>query len=208
MSNHFTVSWRNLREKRCYTLLINAFSHADLYHLFGSMFIFHEFASLAFRLGLGTGHMLVLTAGSPLSASVGILWDRATRGDTYHRYIQYEGLGTSGVVQGIMAALVCMVPEAPVHPIGVPVVVPLWLTFAGFVAWDAWNLTMERIKASGGRGSWMREMGRKKTVVGYATHLAGAAFGGLFYLAVLRGRFPIRRGVELFLIFGLCRAKV
>lgn len=196
MSDHFTVSWRNIRAGRYHTLLTSAFSHSDLYHLVVNMTAFYEFAPLAFRLGLGSGHMLVLTAGSAVSASVGLLWDQATRGDASgSRYVQPDGLGASGVVQGIMAALVCMIPEAPVHPLGVPVVLPTWLTFVGFLAWDAWSLAMERVKASGrsGSGGWMREMGKKKTIVGYAAHLAGAAFGGLFYLVALRGRFPGRR---------------
>ena len=202
MSDHFTVSWRNMRAKREYTLLTSAFSHADISHLFANMFVFKEMAELAFRLGLGTGHMLVLTAGSAVSARVGLLWDQATGGDTSggYGYALSERLGAAGVVQGITAALVCMAPETPTRPFGVPVVLPLWSVFAGFLAWDAWKLTKERVGASGGsgRGGWMREIVGKKNIVGYAAHLAGAAFGGLFYLVALRVRFADRRVVWVY----------
>ncbi|KAH8896140.1 hypothetical protein GQ53DRAFT_743467 [Thozetella sp. PMI_491] len=192
MRENFTLSQENLREGRYWTLLTSAFSHATLPHLAFNMFAFHFGTNLAFYRGLGTGRFLALSLGSILVSSACSMVDETTRkgpsNNPHAGPVMYQHLGASGMVQGIITAMALTLPYFPVQLMFIPIEFSLWQAAVGFVGWDLYNLLQARKAGSKLDGS---------TVVGYAAHLGGAAFGAAYYMLRLRyrfgGAFPPRR---------------
>ncbi|KAH9999157.1 hypothetical protein F4779DRAFT_605597 [Xylariaceae sp. FL0662B] len=157
MHKNYTLSIDSVREGHWYTFLTSAISHRDLGHLLFNMISFHAFASAAVFAGLNTRMMLVLGLGSAIVSGVASVLDWERKGET-----NVHGLGASGVVTGVGAAVACMVPHMPFQIFFVPVDIPIWLLMVLYICYDSYKLNSENSQ------------------VGHAAHLGGAAFGALF----------------------------
>lgn len=178
MEDNFTLSQRNLREGRYWTLITGAFSHQEWDHLFFNMFTFALLSRLGFSSGLGTTRMLTLAIGATLTSSACAMLNERTRGGPE---LAQKHLGASGMVTGLLMAMALMRPGVPVQIMFVPIDIPLWVAVGGFVAWDGYCLVRER--ESGPQPGWTGKY------VSYAMHLGGGAFGAGYYLLRLRHRF-------------------
>ncbi|KAK3312838.1 hypothetical protein B0H66DRAFT_484914 [Apodospora peruviana] len=123
MKKHFTISKQKFAEGRYHTLLTGAFTHMNLWHLAGNMYAFHTLTRLLFMGGAGLGTVAALAAGSAVAGSLGLLADMAyfRAGNSGNG----NGLGASGIVQGIPAAVACALPWLPVTTPLIPVPMPL-----------------------------------------------------------------------------------
>lgn len=175
---NFTLSQRNLREGRYWTLITSAFSHRDLSHILFNMIAFAFVSRLGFASGLGATRMLTLAVGSTIASSAGSMLNETTR---VGAGLGHAHLGASGMIEGLLVALTLMRPRVPVYIMFIPVAIPLWVASGGFVAWDYYHLMRER--ETGPKPGWMG------SYVGYAAHLGGAVFGAGYYLLRLRYRF-------------------
>lgn len=183
LMENWTLSQKNLREGRYWTLLTSAFSHRDAGHLLLNMFAFTFVSGLGFSSGLGAARMVVLALGSAVASSASSMLDETTRTGAGGGGSSpgHAHLGASGMVEGLLVALTLMRPRVPVYVMFVPVAIPLWVAAGAFVAWDYYHLVRERQR--GPTPGWMG------SYVGYSAHLGGAAFGAAYYLLRLRYRF-------------------
>ncbi|KAI0146907.1 hypothetical protein GGR57DRAFT_286030 [Xylariaceae sp. FL1272] len=182
MLENYTICKRNIAQGRYKTLLTSAFSHKDPAHLALNMFMLHQSCTIAAMVGLGPLRVGALALGSALAGSVGALYDadammKKGGPDMY-------GLGASGMVQGMLVATMRAAPGLPMYFMFIPIPVPYRTLVLGFIAWDMYKLYDQRTSGRH-KENW------HGSIVGYAAHLGGAAFGAVFYsLAMRRGRLP------------------
>jgi membrane associated rhomboid family serine protease len=172
MLKHFTVSHDAImRYGRFYTLFTSTISHKDGWHLFGNMFTLFFFGREAIAL-LGVRKFLTLyLTGGILSSLTHVLqpyiiphsWPGA-----YSHNKRAPALGASGAVNGLIAYSILMFPTRMIY-LYMVIPVPAALLGVLFIGKDMLGLY------SGG-GS-----------VGNAGHLAGAAWGAVYFMA-LKGR--------------------
>ncbi|KAI6382004.1 hypothetical protein MCOR25_000884 [Pyricularia grisea] len=182
MLENFTLSRKNLNEGRWWTLITSAFSHKDPIHLLFNMLTLRFGVDAALHAGLGPSRVLLLATGAALSSSYAGLWD----GETRKHSIDRPGLGASGIVEGFLAAMALTRPWMQVSLMLIPIPVPLPVVWGLFTAWDFYNLSMARQHGDSPSASG--------SVVGYAAHLGGSAFGALYWLVRLR---PVFGGMTL-----------
>lgn len=182
MLENFTLSRKNIEEGRWWTLITSAFSHKDPFHLLFNMLSLRFGVEAALHTGLGPLRVLLLATGAALSSSYASLWDGATRKHGADR----AGLGASGIVQGFLAAMALTRPWMQVSLMFIPIPVSLPIVWGLFTAWDFYNLHMARQNGDSPSASG--------SVVGYAAHLGGSAFGALYWFVRLR---PVFGGMTL-----------
>ncbi|GAB7364701.1 hypothetical protein MBLNU230_g5501t1 [Neophaeotheca triangularis] len=154
-----------------HTLLTCAFTHVAPQHFLFNMVSFHAFASILSRVpGVRAGHFVAVVLGSAVTASASWLYHSSRQRSGRQSYRRDVSCGASGIVMGLAATATCLVPMSPMLLFVIPM--PLWVMTGLYFAADTFFLNSE-----GSR-------------VGHAAHLGGAAFGGLFYLAMLR-RLPM-----------------
>ncbi|KAL7625632.1 hypothetical protein AAE478_004852 [Parahypoxylon ruwenzoriense] len=163
MYQHYTLSPLNIYQGRWYTLLSSVISHETLPHLVFNMISFHAFTSCALMIGLPVPTVLALGLGSGVAGGLACLIDWRRKGLT-----RVNGLGASGVISGMSAALACTVPFAPFQLMFIPVGIPLFVLTLGYIAYDSYWLNSEHSN------------------IGHAAHLGGAAFGVCYYALVMR----------------------
>ncbi|KAI0840302.1 hypothetical protein F5Y06DRAFT_253740 [Hypoxylon sp. FL0890] len=165
MIDNYTLSIRNLREGRWYTILTSAISHYDFSHLIFNMISFNTFTRCAIEIGgLRAPTILALGVGSAIASGTAWIFEWYRKG-TY----DMSGLGASGVVSGIGSAMACMMPKQRFNVFFIPVGIPLWALMLGYIAYDSYGVRRP-----------------EKSNIGHAAHLGGAAFGALFYALRLR----------------------
>ncbi|TLS30342.1 hypothetical protein PpBr36_02882 [Pyricularia pennisetigena] len=174
MRENFTLSRKNLDEGRWWTLITSAFSHMDPMHLLFNMLTLRFGVEAALAVGLGPLRVLFLATGAALSSSYAGLWDEETR----KHGVERAGLGASGIVQGFLATMALTRPWMQVSLMFIPVPVSLPLVWGLFAIWDFYNLSMARQHGDSPSASG--------SVVGYAAHLGGSAFGALYWLVRLK----------------------
>ena len=135
----------------------------DPRHLVFNMISFHAFAGFALSVGLPVPTLLALGVGSALASDLASTYDWTRKDQT-----ENAGLGASGVISGIGAAIACTYPLVPFQIMLVPIKFPLWLFAVGYVVYDSYSLNSEGSN------------------IGHAAHLGGSAFGALFHLLFLR----------------------
>ncbi|KAI1139054.1 hypothetical protein F5Y05DRAFT_412918 [Hypoxylon sp. FL0543] len=165
MRDHYTLSMTNLYQGRWYTILTSAISHYDFSHLAFNMISFSTFTRCAIEMGgLRGPSILALGVGSAVASGAASILDWYRKG-AYNVF----GLGASGVVSGIGAAMACMMPKQRFYVFFIPIGIPLWALMLGYIAYDSYGLNHFQ-----------------KSGVGHAAHLGGAAYGALFYALRLR----------------------
>eukprot|EP01133_Synstelium_polycarpum_P005916 gene5916-6847_t len=171
MSKNFLLNPENFRE-RPHTLLTAAFSHKDPSHLFFNMLSLYFIGpQLAKSIGLPLFLGLYLGGGLFASFIFCYLQQQSQKNNVFKTYS--NGLGASGAVSAVMVSFACLYPNATFMFWGV-IAMPAWLLVSGYIAMDAYNEYMKN---------------QKKTGIAHSAHLGGAAFGGAYWLALLRGRF-------------------
>lgn len=119
LKDHCIHTLENIKEGRYYTIVTSAFMHANLGHLGLNMLAlwgFGRFAAGAF----GIPSFLVIYFGSIVAGGVAQNYD-------WERKSQWAagGLGASGGVSGVFAAVACAMPRGSMRFLIVPM--PMWL---------------------------------------------------------------------------------
>ncbi|KAI4800408.1 hypothetical protein E4T44_11745 [Aureobasidium sp. EXF-8845] len=162
---------------RWWTIITSAFAHIDPVHFAFNMLSLYNFCSLcAFIPGMNGLHLFAVAGGSAVTGGLGFLYHRkrkvqeAGRGDWQTKTKNYNSaaLGASGAVMGVGALTACMVPNAPMQLMLIPITFPLWIFVAGYGVVDSYFLDSP---TSG---------------IAHAGHLGGLVFGAAYYLAFLR----------------------
>jgi membrane associated rhomboid family serine protease len=161
---------------RWWTLITSAFTHADPMHFAFNMLSMYNFCSLcAFIPGMSALHIFAIAGGSAITGGLGFLSHRRSKiaaagGDRQLavRNYQTSALGASGAVMGIGAVTACLVPNAQMQLMFIPIAFPLWVFVAGYGLVDSYFLNSP---TSG---------------IAHAGHLGGLVFGAAYYVAMLR----------------------
>lgn len=161
---HYSGSWNPLR------LLSSVIAHASWDHVLGNLFFFVAFAMVVETV---IGPVLFVLVFLAMALGTGALENLLT--------VTREGsaaLGLSGVVMGMMTLAAYFAPRVKIRFFyffflffGV-LSWPLWSVAAWFVSWNIFDYVFNR--------DWSN--------VGYAAHLAGAAAGLAFGLALFRDK--------------------
>ncbi|KAI5272229.1 hypothetical protein E4T47_04406 [Aureobasidium subglaciale] len=150
------ASWDN---GRWWTVLTSAFAHIDPVHFAFNMLSLYNFCRGSAVMG---GFGFLYHRKRKISESSPSDWQNKTR--NYNS----SALGASGAVMGIGALTACMVPNAPMQLMLIPITFPLWVFVAGYGLVDSYFLDSPN---SG---------------IAHAGHLGGLVFGTAYYLAFLR----------------------
>lgn len=139
-----------VRAGQAHRMVTPAFLHADLGHLFVNMLTLFFFGS-SVELFYGTAGLLVIYLGSQLAAQGYTLWRKWDD-------LQYQAVGASGAVSGVVIAFCVEEPMRPLY-LFFAIPMPAFVFAIGYIAYS--TLAM----GSGGR-------------VAHEAHLGGA-LGGL-----------------------------
>ncbi|KAI4719191.1 hypothetical protein E4T48_04522 [Aureobasidium sp. EXF-10727] len=171
------LSPASVDQGRWWTIITSAFAHVDPIHFAFNMLSLYNFCSLcAFIPGMSGLHLAAVAGGSAVTGSLGFIYHRKTkiaeagRGDWQSKTRNYNSaaLGASGAVMGVGALTACLVPNAPMQLMLIPITFPLWVFVAGYGVVDSYFLNSP---TSG---------------IAHAGHLGGLVFGAAYYLAMLR----------------------
>lgn len=171
MMDNFTMTPRGvLREGKVHTLVTSMFAHIDPMHL-----VFNTIAMFSFGMNtlafLGPARYLALYLGGGLVSSLSFVAWPFVIPKTWPAYYSYNGsangLGASGAVNALIMWSVLKAPFNQFLIFGV-VPVPAVICGIGMIGYDAYG-------AYDGSGS-----------IGNVSHLAGAAFGALFFMFTRR----------------------
>ena len=167
---HFMMSARSLEPGRYYTLITSAFMHRDFVHLALCMLGLYSFGRTMVMMN-GIPSFLVLYLGSAIAGGVAQVkfWER-----NRSPYTTNYGMGSSGAISGMFAAMTCAAPRSKILLFFIPM--PM---VAGAV--------LEIIISVGGmQGRWLQGWG-------HADHLGGMAFGAIWWLLAMRRGAPLGR---------------
>ena len=168
--NFMFTSTGVFRDGKYHTLVTSFFSHMDISHLAFNMLAFYSFGLSALPI-LGAGRFLFMyMGGGILSSFAQAAWPMfiPQHWPAYRLYNKYSpSIGASGAVNSVVAWSILMFPRSILHLYGV-VPVPAALLGLGFLGMDAYNLYTG------------------DTNIGNAAHLAGTAYGAVFFLFTRR----------------------
>lgn len=179
LTDKFTLSLRNLKEHRYYTLLTSAFSHRALVHIGFNMFSLWTFGQIMAFAGIGAVNTAAVCLVSAVAGSAAWAYHHAfikpdpRQSHIFNRQVirardMDTALGASGLVMGAGAAAACLWPFAPVQLMLIPINIPLWGAVAGFFMVDAYFVNSSA------------------SMIGHAAHMGGAVAGVAYYLLALR----------------------
>jgi membrane associated rhomboid family serine protease len=154
MERHFTISWTGLYKYRLWTLLTNAFSHQNTIHLLMNMLALRVFGQDVERMVGASGFVRLYLSGGLVAALGHLAYTAATR--------PIPALGASGSVMAIAMVSALMFPTRWLLVLFIPV--PAIVAMVGFIATDLIGLL-----TPGG------------SPIAHAAHLAGAAWGALWW---------------------------
>jgi len=164
---HGVLSLQNLKEGRYYTLLTHTFVHYQPMHLLANMVTLWSFGPpIVMTYGVPAFVALWVGAGVVGAATQSYFWL------THTPYATASAVGASGSVLGILGALTLAMPNWRILIFPIPFPIPLLAATAAEVAFSLAAI----------RNDWL-------PFVGHADHLAGTAFGALWYLIALRRKF-------------------
>ena len=173
MYNNFTISTHGFFRKHNYHTLVTAlFSHIDPFHLAVNSFVLYSFGTNVINT-LGTARFAFLYLGGGIVSSLAyVLWPYVIPKSwpAYHLHRDAPGLGASGAINSLLIWTVMRAPMNMFYFYGV-IPVPAVAAGVGLVAMDAMGL-----------------YGGSTNNVGNIAHLAGAAFGAVYFLATKRFR--------------------
>jgi membrane associated rhomboid family serine protease len=166
LNQNFLISLQHIRSNRYWTMITSEFSHVSLAHFGFNMVALYQLSQvLVYTPGVTAVSIAGLMVGSAVAASAGFLVDAAVARQA-NAHVQKVGLGASGIVSGITAAVAFMAPKMQILLFGI-VPMPMWAFGVGTVLYDTYFL--------GGN-----------TGIGHSAHLGGAAFGVAYYFLRLR----------------------
>ena len=139
--------------------ILSALSHQSAVHLAFNLITLSSFSGIL--TSIPTRHFATLLVGSAIASSGTFLYEQRSKGRNT------LGLGASGIVSGVLAAVTCLAPRLPIRIMGV-VPMPLIVSTAGYFLID----------------TYMMQNGPSS--IGHSAHLGGGAFGALYYLIFLR----------------------
>lgn len=180
LTDKFTLSLRNLKESRYYTLLTCAFSHRDVAHIAFNMFNIWTFGQILGWAGVGPANTTLLCLGSAIAGSAAWAYHHAfIKPDPRQKHVIMNShvmrakdmdtaIGASGMVMGAGAVAACLAPFAPMQLMFIPINIPLWGIVAGYFAIDSYFLNTGKM-------------------IGHAAHMGGAVAGVAYYFLMLRG---------------------
>lgn len=192
MNDNWTVSLRNLREGRWWTMVTSAFSHGDLFHILCNMWGLVQAYRVMKLIRFSTPRTIALGLGSAVAGSAVYLWERSTRPTAKER--ETPGVGSSAMITGMFAASAMAVPNLPMRFPIVDYPFQLRTMVLAFAAFDVVGLVWERLE--GMRQRKVHPLVDQGHSVAYAAHLGGTVFGAVFYAVALRkyrGRVVFRR---------------
>ena len=173
MFDNFTISTQGFFRKHNYHTLVTAlFSHVDPFHLAVNSFVLYSFGTNVIRV-LGAGKFAFLYLGGGVVSSLAyVLWPYVIPKSwpAYYLHRDAPGLGASGAINSLLIWTVMRAPMNMFYFYGV-VPVPAVVAGVGLVALDAMGL-----------------YGGSTNNVGNIAHLAGAAFGAVYFLVTKRFR--------------------
>lgn len=177
----FTLTGTSAKEGRWYTWLTSNFMHADPHHLLSNVTMLWCFGNICTKLpGVNAIHMTKIVVGSSLLSSLASVLSHGPKND-------WAACGASGAVCafGTIAAFgaPCVRVGFDFGPIN-----------AGISTWAlvGMNTCLDVLALAGlvnmGEPETLRALLQRKTRVkiGHSAHLAGAAFGAIYYLLFLR----------------------
>ncbi|EME49181.1 hypothetical protein DOTSEDRAFT_163305 [Dothistroma septosporum NZE10] len=168
-----------------YTWLTNGFIHLDASHLISNMIGLVSVAPICSRVpGMTPSHVFAITIGSSICASAAQVTEWKFRVVPGHREAFMHAIGASGIVKAFIAVAAAGAREEPVTLFGISV--PCWIVGLLSIAGDVAGLLRLDELMVGKRKSWLDAMRQPR--IGYAAHLGGAAFGLIYYYAMLRPR--------------------
>ena len=174
---HTLLSPASFDSGRWWTVITSAFAHIDPMHFAFNMLSLYNFCSLcAFIPGMNGLHLFAVAGGSAITGGMGFLYHRrrkvaeANRSDWQSKTRNYNSsaLGASGAVMGVGALTACLMPNAPMQLMLIPITFPLWVFVAGYGLIDSYFLDSPT------------------SSIAHAGHLGGLVFGAAYYLAFMR----------------------
>ncbi|KAK7993074.1 hypothetical protein PG991_016253 [Apiospora marii] len=192
LRDHWQFSLRNWCEGRYYTVFTSAFTHSNTWHLSTSMAALPYLLNMAFRSSLGPWSVVSLAAGSLAGANLGtainILYalrsspakGRKGEANVDAALLHAGGMGSSGIIAGVGAALLVLTPRARILGI-----LPLWAVVPWHVVVDIYGQFGKDLRQVIRKGIAGVPLDKGDDVM-YAAHLGGTAFGVLFALWKLR----------------------
>ncbi|KAG4428587.1 hypothetical protein IFR05_015929 [Cadophora sp. M221] len=167
---HFVMTSRSLEPGRYYTLITSAFMHRDIIHLGLCMLgLFTIGRSIVASSGVPS--FIVLYFGSAVAGGVAQVRFWETNSSPY---MPNRGVGSSGAISGLFAAMACSMPLSKIYVFFIPM--PMVAAAVLEVG----------VSVGGMQGRWLQNWG-------HADHLGGMAFGVLWWLLAMRRGPPLGR---------------
>ncbi|XP_028763595.1 RHOMBOID-like protein 12, mitochondrial [Neltuma alba] len=173
MSENFTISLHNLNCGRMHTLITNAFSHIDVWHIIQNMMALYCFGTGIGRT-LGPEYLLKLYLAGAVGGSVFYLAHQAHKALTSEGWrrvevSKHQALGASGAVNAITLLYIFLFPRATIV---LNFMMPVRAMFVGmfFIASDVQRTIKGDSHISG------------------SAHLGGAAVAAIAWARIRRGR--------------------
>ncbi|KAL2068159.1 hypothetical protein VTL71DRAFT_16257 [Oculimacula yallundae] len=165
---NFTMTAQSLKPGHYYTLITSTFMHADIIHLGLCMMGLYSFGR-AFTAFYGVRSFLAVYFGSGVAGGIaqGKYWESNPKQNT-----TYNGVGSSGAISGLFAAIACAMPRAPMTML----FIPLPMAAAAII-----NVV---VSIGGMQGRWLKHWG-------HADHLGGMAFGVVWWVLAMRRGAPL-----------------
>ncbi|KAH6715496.1 hypothetical protein BKA61DRAFT_604705 [Leptodontidium sp. MPI-SDFR-AT-0119] len=166
----FVMTSRSLEPGRYYTLISSAFMHRDIMHLGLCMLgLFTIGRNIVVRSGVPS--FIVLYFGSAVAGGVAQVRFWETNSSPY---IVNHGVGSSGAISGLFAAMACAMPLSRIYLFFIPM--PMVAAAVLEVG----------VSIGGMQGRWLQNWG-------HADHLGGMAFGAFWWLLAMRRGAPLGR---------------
>lgn len=161
------------KRSQIHRLLTSLLIHADWVHLLFNMFAFYSFG-LALERAVGSLSGLLLYLVSGIFANLLVFFLKRNS-------FSYTALGASGAVNGVIFAVIILVPGSGVYIYPIPVPVPGWLFAIVYILFSFFAIRHKGLN------------------IGHEAHLAGAFFG-LCMAAAIR---PAAAVANPLLFFGV-----
>lgn len=174
MINNFTISLDNIKSGRLHTLITNAFSHVDAWHIISNMLGLYFFGTNVVS-NFGPGFLLKLYLAGAVGGSVFYLVHQAykaqsSKGWRFSNHSKELALGASGAVNAVMLLQIFLFPKATIY-------------FDLFIPVPAILLGVFMI------GKDMLRIMEGDTSISGSAHLGGATVGAIAWALVRKGRF-------------------
>ncbi|XP_057791828.1 RHOMBOID-like protein 12, mitochondrial isoform X2 [Salvia miltiorrhiza] len=175
MVKNFMISVENIKHGQLHTMITNAFSHRDAFHLFSNMVGLYFFGS-SIGQTFGPQYLLKLYLGGAIAGSIFYLVYQAFIAPSVESkpgrlsHSQVPALGASAALNAIILLNILLYPTSTIY-LEFFVPVPAYLVGVFLIGNDMWKVWKGNTEISG------------------ASHLGGAAAGALAWLSKRKGRF-------------------